>query len=124
MIVEVSPGTSETKVAGEAQVLDIFAVQGRGKLKGVDIKIAGCRVINGQLERSSTMRILRSGEVIFEGCCSSLKKEKHDVDTVDKGNECGLVIRDCFDYQVGDVIQCLKQVTVKPKFVTSQNGAV
>ncbi|CAI9094236.1 OLC1v1029936C1 [Oldenlandia corymbosa var. corymbosa] len=124
LIVEVAPGTPETKVYGEAQVLNIFEVQGRGKLKGVDVKIAGCRVVTGQLERSSTMRILRSGEVIFEGCCASLKKEKHDVDAVDKGNECGLVIHDCFDYKIGDVIQCMKQVNVKPKFVISQNGAV
>lgn len=70
------------------------------------------------------MRLLRSGEVIFEGCCSSLKREKQDVETVGKGTECGLVIQNCFDFQVGDIIQCLEQVNIKPKFISSENGAV
>ncbi|KAJ9555279.1 hypothetical protein OSB04_009893 [Centaurea solstitialis] len=123
-IVEKAPGTFETEVAGEAQVLNIFELKGRSKAKGADVKIAGCRVVDGQVIRSSTMRLLRSGEVVFEGCCVSLKRETQDVETVQKGNECGLVLRDCFDFQIGDVIQCLHQVNKKPKFISSESGAV
>ncbi|KVH90048.1 Elongation factor, GTP-binding domain-containing protein [Cynara cardunculus var. scolymus] len=123
-IVEKAPGTFETEVAGEAQVLNIFELKGRSKAKGADVKIAGCRVMDGQVIRSSTMRLLRSGEVVFEGCCVSLKRETQDVETVQKGNECGLVLRDCFDFQIGDVIQCLHQVNKKPKFISSESGAV
>ncbi|XP_023770160.1 uncharacterized protein LOC111918770 [Lactuca sativa] len=123
-IVEKAPGTYETEVAGEAQVLNIFELKGRSKSKGDDVKIAGCRVMDGQVMRSSTMRLLRSGEVVFEGCCVSLKRETQDVETVQKGNECGLVLRDCFDFQIGDVIQCLHQVNKKPKFISSESGAV
>ncbi|GAB4828890.1 hypothetical protein Ancab_018551 [Ancistrocladus abbreviatus] len=124
LIVEKAPGTSETQVAGEAQVLNIFEIKGRSKSKGEDVKIAGCRVIDGRVTKSSTLRLLRSGEVVFEGSCMSLKQEKHDVETVGKGNECGLVMRDWHDFQIGDVIQCLEQVTRKPKFISSDNGAV
>ncbi|CAN4077621.1 unnamed protein product [Withania somnifera] len=111
-------------VSGEAQVLSIFELKGRSKAKGDDVKIAGCRVIDGRLTRSSTMRLLRSGEVVFEGCCASLKREKQDVEAVGKGNECGLVIQNWVDFKVGDIIQCLEQVNRKPKFISSQSGAV
>ncbi|KAL8216633.1 hypothetical protein R6Q57_023470 [Mikania cordata] len=123
-IVEKAPGTFETEVAGEAQVLNIFELKGRSKAKGSDVKIAGCRVMDGHVSRSCTMRLLRSGEILFEGCCVSLKRETQDVETVQKGNECGLVLRDCFDFQIGDVIQCLHQVNKKPKFISSESGAV
>ncbi|KAG5593311.1 hypothetical protein H5410_043825 [Solanum commersonii] len=123
-IVEKAPGTFETQVSGEAQILSIFELKGRSKAKGDDVKIAGCRVIDGRLIRSSTMRLLRSGEVVFEGSCASLKREKQDVEAVGKGNECGLVIQNWDDFKVGDVIQCLEQVNRKPKFISSQSGAV
>ncbi|KAJ4721651.1 Translation initiation factor 2 [Melia azedarach] len=124
LVVDKAPGTFETQVAGEAEVLNIFELKGRSKAKGDDVKIAGCRVIDGCVSKSSTMRLLRSGEVVFEGSCISLKREKQDVETVAKGNECGLVIRDWDDFQIGDVIQCLEQVLRKPKFISSESGAV
>ncbi|KAL6527937.1 hypothetical protein OROMI_029748 [Orobanche minor] len=124
LIVEKAPGTLETKVAGEAHVLNIFEFQGRGKLKGEDVKIAGCRVMDGRLSRSATLRLIRSGETVFEGRCASLKREERDVEAVGKGNECGLVLKDYRDFQVGDVIQCLVKVSRKPKFVSSESGAV
>lgn len=123
-IVEKAPGTLETQVAGEAQVLNVFIVKGKGKSKGIDLKIAGCRVMDGRLAKTSTLRLLRSGEVAFEGNCLSLKREDKDVDAVGKGIECGLMIEDCHDIQVGDMIQCLVKVTRKPKFVSSESGEV
>ncbi|KAJ8764931.1 hypothetical protein K2173_010396 [Erythroxylum novogranatense] len=124
MIVDKAPGTSETQVAGEAEVLGIFELKGRSKSKGPDVKIAGCRVIDGHVTLSSTMRLLRSGEVVFEGSCTSLKREKQDVERVGKGNECGVVIHDCDDFQIGDIIQCMELVIKKPKFISSKSGAV
>lgn len=124
LIVDKAPGTFETQIAGEVEVLNIFELKGRSKAKGDDVKIAGCRVIDGYVNKLSTMRLLRSGEVVFEGCCISLKREKQDVETVSKGNECGLVIRDWNDFQIGDIIQCMEQVIRKPKFISSESGAV
>uniref|UniRef100_A0A2P2K0T5 Translation initiation factor IF-2, mitochondrial n=3 Tax=Rhizophora mucronata TaxID=61149 RepID=A0A2P2K0T5_RHIMU len=124
LIVDKAPGTFETQVAGEAEVLNIFELKGRSKYMGPDIKIAGCRVTDGHLTKSSTLRLLRSGEVVFEGSCTSLKREKQDVERVGKGSECGLVINDCDHFQIGDIIQCLEQVVKKPKFISSKSGAV
>ncbi|KAF5204045.1 Translation initiation factor if-2 [Thalictrum thalictroides] len=124
LIVDKAPGTMETQVAGEAQILSIFELKGRSKAKGEDMKIAGCRVTDGFVNKVATMRLLRSGEVVFEGSCKSLKREKQDVDTVGKGNECGLAINDCNDFRVGDIIQCLEKVNRKPKFISSESGAV
>ncbi|XP_035543402.1 translation initiation factor IF-2-like isoform X2 [Juglans regia] len=124
LIVDKAPGTYESQVAGEAEVLNIFELKGRSKSKGDDVKIAGCRVIDGCVSKSSTLRLLRSGEVVFEGSCASLKREKQDVESVRKGNECGLVIGDWDDLQIGDIIQCLEQIVRKPKFISSESGAV
>ncbi|KAL6650779.1 hypothetical protein ACP70R_009704 [Stipagrostis hirtigluma subsp. patula] len=124
LIVEKAPGTAETQISGEAEVLNIFELKGRSKSKGPDIKIAGCRITDGHFVKSGTMRLLRSGDVVFEGPCASLKREKQDAETVDKGNDCGLVIQDCDDFQVGDIIQCLEQVIRKPKFISTQSGSV
>jgi translation initiation factor IF-2 len=124
LIIEKAPGISETQISGEAEVLNIFELKGRSKSKGPDIKIAGLRITDGHFSKSGTMRLLRSGETVFEGPCASLKREKQDADTVDKGNDCGLVIQDCDDFQVGDVIQCLEQVIRKPKFISTQSGSV
>jgi len=123
-IVDKAPGTAETQVSGEAEVLNIFELKGRSKSKGPDIKIAGCRITDGHFSKSGTMRLLRSGDVVFEGPCSSLKRERQDAETIEKGNDCGLVIQDCDDFQVGDVIQCLEQVIRKPKFLSTQSGSV
>ena len=124
MIVDKAPGTFETQVAGEAEVLSIFELKGKSKTKGGDAKIAGCRVTDGCVSKSSIMRLLRSGEVVFEGSCTSLKQEKHDVEKVGKGNECGLVLCNCDSFEVGDIIHCLDQVVRKPKFISSESGAV
>ncbi|EEF51294.1 mitochondrial translational initiation factor, putative [Ricinus communis] len=124
LIVDKAPGTSETQVAGEAEVLNIFELKGRSKAIGGDIKIAGCRVLDGHVVKSATIRLLRSGEVVFEGACTSLKRAKQDVERVGKGNECGLVIGNWDDFRVGDIIQCLEQVVRKPKFISSESGAV
>ncbi|KAL0845486.1 hypothetical protein Bca101_018732 [Brassica carinata] len=123
LIVEKAPGVSELEVAGEAEVLGIFKVLGKRREED-GVSIAGCKVMDGRVFRNGLMRLLRSGEVLFEGSCASLKREKQDVEQVGKGNECGLVIGDWNDFRVGDVIQCLERVVRKPKFVSSESGAV
>lgn len=124
LIVSMAPGICETQVAGEAQILNIFEIKGRSKAKGEDAKIAGCRVVDGRITKTARLRVLRSGEMVFEGNCQSLKREKQDVEAVGKGNECGLIIQEYDGFQIGDVIQCLELVNRKPKFVSSESGAV
>ncbi|KAJ3680817.1 hypothetical protein LUZ60_015306 [Juncus effusus] len=123
LIVETAPGTAETQVSGEAEILSIFSSKSK-KSKDPDTKIAGLRVTDGRFTKNGIMRLLRSGEVVFEGSCASLRREKQDVECVGKGSECGLVIEGCLEFRVGDVVQCLESVVRKPKFVSSESGAV
>lgn len=54
----------ETRVTGEATVLQIFDIQGKAKqIK----KVAGCRVSNGVIDKNKKARVVRDGEVVFEG---------------------------------------------------------
>ena len=63
-IVALLPTIKENKVTGEASIIQIFDIQ----LKTKEVKkIAGCRVINGIIERADRARIVRDGSVIHEG---------------------------------------------------------
>lgn len=122
LLVSKAPGTMEVQVSGQAEVLNVFELKGKGKdCKGAT-KIAGCRVIDGRLLRSSRVRVVRSGDILFEGICQSLRKEKLDVEAVGKGSECGMILRDWVDFHVGDVVQCLEEVRRMPRLVSSQSG--
>jgi translation initiation factor IF-2 len=53
-----------TKVLGEAEVLQLFPINIRGR---VYKNIAGCRIRNGQITRNAKYRVIRRGEKVFEG---------------------------------------------------------
>lgn len=67
--------------------------------------IAGCMVMEGTIKRSSQMRLLRDGQVIWKGTMQSLKRVKEDVREVSKGYECGIVLPNNNDIKVGDIFQ-------------------
>lgn len=52
------------RVVGEAEVLQIFPINLRGRTYK---NIAGCRVNNGAVTKGHRARVLRGGEVVFEG---------------------------------------------------------
>lgn len=123
LIVGMAPGVKEDQVAGQAEVLSVFELKGKGRTGKGATRIAGCRVLDGRLERAARIRVLRSGEVLFEGLMQSLKREQQDVETVAKGVECGMIVEEWVNFQVGDVVQCITDFRRMPKFVSSQNGA-
>jgi len=70
-VVNMLPKTIETKVTGEATVLQLFEITGKSKQI---VKVAGCRVVNGLVEKQKLARVIRNGGVIHEGnplstCC-------------------------------------------------------
>ena len=123
LIVGMAPGVKEDQVAGQAEVLSVFELKGKGRTGKGATRIAGCRVVDGRLERAARIRVLRSGEVLFEGLMQSLKREQQDVDTVTKGVECGMIVEEWVNFQVGDVVQCITDFRRMPKFVSTQNGS-
>ena len=93
-----APKFKET-VLGRAEVRETF------KISGVGV-IAGCKVVEGKLQRNADLRLLRDNVVITENKVSSLKRLKDDVKEVLTGFECGVGIENYNDIKVGDVIEC------------------
>lgn len=87
------------KHIGKAQVLAIFPVSKVGK-------IAGCRVLEGELRRNGKIRLSRGADVVFEGEVASLRHEKDDVREVRSGFECGIGLKNFNDINVGDMLEC------------------
>ena len=87
------------KVTGKANVLAVFPVSKIGK-------IAGCRVVDGEIRRNGKVRMYRGTDLVYQGEISSLKHEKDDVREVRQGFECGINLKNFNDVMVGDVIEC------------------
>ena len=77
--------------------------------------IAGCIVRDGKIKRSSRIRIIRDGIVIYSGNLGSLKRFKDDAKEVAKGYECGLNIDKYNDIKVGDMIEAFEEIEVAKK---------
>ncbi|KAF4807013.1 Translation initiation factor IF-2 [Colletotrichum siamense] len=98
------------KVTGEADILQVFPINVKGR---VFKNIAGCRVRNGMITRSNSVRIIRKGEKVFDGKVETLKHGKKDMSEIRKGSECGISFDGFTDFQIGDQIQCYDEVKEK-----------
>lgn len=94
-------------VEGHAEVLQTFKA-------GKNTIIAGCRVTDGKILRSSQIRILRKEVKVFDGKIASLRRGKDDVREVNSGYECGIVAEDFNEFETGDVIEAYAQERVFP----------
>jgi translation initiation factor IF-2 len=92
------PEFTET-VIGKAQVLAVFPISKVGK-------IAGCRVLDGEIRRNGKVRLKRGADIVFEGDIASLKHEKEDVREVRSGFECGIGLKNFNDMAISDVLEC------------------
>jgi translation initiation factor IF-2 len=100
-----SPEIKEEIVAS-VEVREVFKITKVGT-------IAGCYVREGKIKRTSKIRIIREGIVVYEGNLGSLKRFKDDVKEVATGYECGLNIEKFNDIKEGDIIEAYEQVEVK-----------
>jgi translation initiation factor IF-2 len=91
---------------GEAQILEVFNVSKVGK-------IAGCRVLDGVVQRGAHVRLIRDNVVIHEGRLSQLKRFKDDAREVTSGQECGMSFENYQDMRAGDLIECYRVEEVK-----------
>jgi translation initiation factor IF-2 len=94
-------------IEGHAEVVQIFKA-------GKNTVIAGCRVTDGKVVRSAQARILRKNVKIYDGKIASLRRGKDDVREVATGYECGIILDDFSDYEIGDIIEAFAQERVKP----------
>jgi translation initiation factor IF-2 len=74
--------------------------------------IAGCRVLEGVVRRSASVRLLRNNVVIWTGELASLKHFKDDVREVQAGQECGLSLKGYDDFKELDQIEVFEVTEV------------
>jgi translation initiation factor IF-2 len=92
-----TPDVQET-VIGTAQILEIFKVSGTGK-------VAGSKVIEGEIIGGSDARLIRDGAIIYTGKISTIFREKNQAKQVGNGQECGITLKDFIDFQKNDTIE-------------------
>ncbi|MGH2519600.1 MAG: translation initiation factor IF-2, partial [Chloroflexota bacterium] len=95
----------EERIEGHAEVRQVFRVNKN------DL-IAGSYVVDGQIVRNSTVRVLRGGVAVFSGKVSSLRRFKDDVREVAAGYECGVGLENASDIQPGDIVETFTRVQV------------
>ena len=83
---------------GQAEVKELFRASRVGT-------IAGCLVTDGKVTRTAQVRLVREGTVVWTGRVGSLRRFKDNVQEVDEGLECGIVLEGYQDVKVGDVLE-------------------
>jgi translation initiation factor IF-2 len=83
---------------GEALVKQTFKASKVGR-------IAGCIVAEGKAVRTASVRLIREGTVIWTGQLGSLRRFKDNVQEVEEGQECGIVLEGYADVKEDDVLE-------------------
>jgi translation initiation factor IF-2 len=86
------------RVLGRVEIREVFSVPKIGN-------VAGCYVLDGIVERSAHVRLIRDNVVVYEGKISSLRRFKDDVKEVATGFECGIGIENYNDIKNSDIIE-------------------
>ncbi len=88
----------DEKIIGTAEILEIFKVSKVGK-------VAGSKVVDGEITQDSNARVIRDGAIIFNGKIGSIFREKNQTKQVSAGLECGITLKDYGDFQKKDIIE-------------------
>ena len=88
----------EEKILGSAEVLQIFKVSKFGK-------VAGSKVVDGEISLESKARLIRDGNIVYNGKIGSIYREKNEAKQVSAGLECGIILKDFADYKKNDIIE-------------------
>ena len=94
------PDVKEQAV-GSAEVQTIFTVSKVGK-------VAGSKVIEGEIVNNLNARLIRDGNVLYTGAISSIFREKNAAKQVTAGLECGITLKNFADFKEKDVIEVYK----------------
>ena len=101
------PDIKET-IGGSAEIQKIFKVSNVGK-------VAGSKVIDGEIKNKSKARIIRDGVVVYNGEITSIFREKNQVKEVTTGLECGISLKDFLDFKEKDIIEAYESIKIERK---------
>ena len=99
------PDVKEQAV-GSAEVQAIFTVSKVGK-------VAGSKVIEGEIVNNLNARLIRDGNVLYTGAINSIFRGKDSAKQVAAGNECGITLKDFADFKEKDVIEVYKNIEIE-----------
>jgi translation initiation factor IF-2 len=94
------------EIIGSAEVLEIFKVSSVGK-------VAGSKVVDGEISSSSSARLIRDGAIIYTGKIGTIFREKNQAKQVNTGQECGITLKDFNDYQKKDIIEVFNSTIIE-----------
>lgn len=101
-LIEMLPKRFEERVVGEATIAEIFEITVKGRITK---KVAGCKVMNGEIKKKDGIRIMRGMEIIWEGNLEQLKHGKKEEKSISKGKECGIEFGNGFnEFMIGDKV--------------------
>ena len=89
-------------IIGRAEVREIFPSKR-------NVQIAGCRVMEGRITRGGAIRILRNGEIVTESTIASLRHFRDEVNEINTGVECGIMLQGFNAYETGDILEAHRQ---------------
>ncbi len=101
----------EEKITAQIEIREIYKISKVGT-------IGGAYVLEGKVERTNYVRVIREGIVIYptnpkqNAEIASLKRFKEDVKEVRSGFECGISIKNYNDIKVGDILEAYEIIQV------------
>jgi translation initiation factor IF-2 len=91
---------------GKAEIRQLFKISKSGM-------VAGCMVTDGVIRRAAKVRLVRDGNMIFDGKLAALKRFKDDVREVKDGFDCGMSFDNFNDLKEGDQVECYEVQEVR-----------
>lgn len=85
-------------ILGRAEVREVFSSRR-------NVQIAGCRVMEGRITRAGSIRVMRGDQVMHESSITSLRHFRDEVNEVNTGVECGIILQGFNNYEVGDILE-------------------
>jgi len=89
-------------IEGRAEVRAVFS-------GGKKLKVAGTYITEGKATIGDSVRLRRGDKLVCESTVNSLRRFKDKAKEVTTGYECGLGIKNCNDYEVGDTLEFFRE---------------
>ena len=89
-------------IVGRAEIRELF-----GGRRGT--QIAGCRVTEGRMVRNGSVRVTREGANVAQTTITSLRHFRDEVNEMNVGTECGIVLQGFNEFQTGDILEVFRQ---------------
>lgn len=92
--------TIEDTIIGEGTIIAEFKIE--------KVRIAGVKIIKGEMNKSDTVHLMRDGEIIKNTQIEGIRQGKEIVEKIKAGHDCGMTFRPYVDFKLNDVIIAYK----------------